>query len=95
MDQLSPKPVTLKTSQLSIIEDYGSPVRWTPKTDQISPNEDDRPTVDGELRTESQRTPVDLNTECELDSSFLYQYPTGTGHKQISEKILLQTSFSF
>jgi hypothetical protein len=79
MDQLSPKPITLKTSQLSFIEDEGtaveknlridrlSPVGWTQKTHQISLNEDDR-------------TPVDLNTECELESSFLYQYPTGTGN---------------
>jgi hypothetical protein len=82
MDQLNPNPITLTTSQLSIIEDDGIPVRWTPKTDQISLNEDDRTAVDGKLRTESRRRPVDLNTECELESSFLYQYPTGTGNKQ-------------
>ncbi len=95
MDQLSPKPITLKTSQLSIIEDDGiaankgvrmdalSPVGWTLKTHQISLlNEDDRTAVDGEFSTESRRRPVDLNTECELESSFLYQYPTGTGNKQ-------------
>ncbi len=94
MDQLSPQPITLKTSQLSIIEDDGIPVRWTPKTDQISPNEDDRTAVDGEFSTEIQRSPVDLDTECELESSFLYQYPTDTGNKQISKNICF-TSFFF
>jgi hypothetical protein len=81
MDQLSPQPITLKTSQLSITEDDGtatdksvgmdtlSPTGWTLRTHQIYLNEDDR-------------TLVDLNTECELESSFLYQYPTGTGNKQ-------------
>jgi hypothetical protein len=96
MDQLNAQPITLKTSQLSITEDDGtdadksvrmetqSPTGWTPKTNQLSLNEDDRTVVDGQ--------PVDLNTECEPESSFLYQYPTGTGNKQIRRKILLQTS---
>ncbi len=86
MDQLSPQQITLKTSQLSITEDDGtaaeksvrmdtpSPAGWTLKTHQVSLNEDDRTAVDGQ--------PVNLNTECERESSFLYQYPTGTGNKQ-------------
>jgi hypothetical protein len=94
MDEINAQPITFKTSQLSVIEDDGIPVRWTSKTNQISLNEDDRTTVDGELRTESRRKPADLNTECELESSFLYQYPTDTGNKQISKKICF-TSFFF
>jgi hypothetical protein len=94
MDQLSPQPITFKTSQLSVIEYDGtatdksvrmdtlSPTGRTPKTHQVSINEDDRTVVEGELRTEIRRRPVDLDTECELESSFLYQYPTGTGNKQ-------------
>jgi hypothetical protein len=105
MDRLTPQPITLKTSQLSVIEndwiaadksvriDTLSPTGWTLKTHQISLlNEDDRTAVDGEFSTESRRKPVDFNPEFELESSFLYQYPTGTGNKQIRIKILLQTS---
>ncbi len=104
MDQLSPQPITLKTSQLSITEDDGtatdksvgidklSPTGWTLKTHQVSPNEDDRTAVDGEFSPESQRRPVDLNSECEVESSFLYQYPKGTGNRQITRKILLKIS---
>ncbi len=81
MDHLNAQPITLKTSQLSVIEDDGtavdksvrmatlSPTGWTLKTHQIS------------LLNEDDRTVVDLNTECERESSFLYQYPTDTGNK--------------
>jgi hypothetical protein len=107
MDQLSPRPITLKTSQLSVIEDDGtavdksvrtdtlSPTGWTLKTHQISLNEDDNTAVDGEFSTESQRMPVDLNTECELESSFLYQYPTGTGNKQSEKKFFYKLLLHF
>jgi hypothetical protein len=104
MDQLSHQPITLKTSQLSVTEDDADksvgmdtlrPTGWTLKTHQISlVNEDDRTAVDGEFSTESRCKPVGLDIECELESSFLYQYPTGTGNKQIRVKLFLQTSFS-
>jgi hypothetical protein len=90
MDQLNAQPITFKTNQLSVIEDEGTAADKNARVDTLSPtgwtlktlNEDDRTAVDGEFSTESRRRPVDLNTECELDSSFLYQYPTGTGNKQ-------------
>jgi hypothetical protein len=99
MDQLNAQPITLQTSQLTVIEDDGtdvdksvrmdilSPTGWTLKTLQVSPNEDNRTAVDGE--------PVDLNTECEVDSSFLYQYPTGTGNKQIRKIFFYKFLFLF